>query len=90
MHIDQVVDDAVNQTLTRSLNTTFTVLLTLFAIFLFGGETLKYFALALIIGFTAGAYSSIFIASSLLAWWRERKGSSGLPPPEDTKISDAV
>jgi preprotein translocase subunit SecF len=90
MHIDQVVDDAVNQTLTRSINTTFTVLLTLFAIFLFGGETLKYFALALIIGFTAGAYSSIFIASTLLAWWRERKGSSGLPPPEDAKISDAV
>ena len=75
-HIDQVVDDAVNQTLTRSLNTTLTVLLTLFSIFLFGGETLKNFALALIIGFTAGAYSSIFIASTLLAWWRERAGTS--------------
>jgi preprotein translocase subunit SecF len=49
-----------------------TVLLTLFSIFLFGGETLKNFALCLIIGFTAGAYSSIFIASTLLAWWRER------------------
>lgn len=70
--IDQVVDDAVNQTLTRSINTTLTVLLTLFSIFLFGGETLHYFALTLIIGFTAGAYSSIFIASTLLAWWRER------------------
>lgn len=71
-HIDQVVDDAVNQTLTRSINTTLTVLLTLFSIFLFGGETLRTFALCLIIGFTAGAYSSIFIASTLLAWWRER------------------
>jgi len=70
--INQVVDDAVNQTLTRSLNTTLTVLLTLLAIFLFGGETLKNFALALIIGFTMGAYSSIFIASTLLAWWRNR------------------
>jgi preprotein translocase subunit SecF len=70
--IDQVVEDAVNQTLTRSINTTLTVLLTLFSIFLFGGETLKNFALCLIIGFTAGAYSSIFIASTLLAWWRER------------------
>jgi preprotein translocase subunit SecF len=70
--IDQVVDDAVNQTLTRSLNTTLTVLLTLFSIFFFGGETLKNFALCLIIGFTAGAYSSIFIASTLLAWWREK------------------
>lgn len=70
--ISQVVEDAVNQTLTRSINTTLTVLLTLFSIFLFGGETLKNFALCLIIGFTAGAYSSIFIASTLLAWWRER------------------
>ncbi len=74
-----VVDDAVNQTLTRSINTTLTVLLTLSALFLFGGETLKNFALALIIGFAAGAYSSIFIASTLLAWWRERKGESVLP-----------
>lgn len=74
--ISEVVDDAVNQTLARSLNTTLTVLLTLLAIFFFGGETLKNFALALIIGFTTGAYSSIFVASTLLAWWRERKGDS--------------
>jgi preprotein translocase subunit SecF len=74
--INQVVDDAVNQTLARSINTTLTVLLTLFAIFLFGGETLKNFALALIIGFTAGAYSSIFIASTLLSLWRERTAQS--------------
>jgi preprotein translocase subunit SecF len=71
--INQIVDDAVNQTLSRSINTTLTVLLTLFSIFFFGGETLKNFALCLIIGFTAGAYSSIFIASTLLAWWRNRK-----------------
>jgi preprotein translocase subunit SecF len=74
--IAEIVDDAVNQTLTRSINTTLTVLLTLAAIFLFGGETLKNFSLALIIGFTMGAYSSIFIASTLLTWWRERRGES--------------
>lgn len=72
--INQIVDDAVQQTLGRSINTTLTTLLTLFAIFIFGGETLKDFALALIIGFAAGAYSSIFIASTLLAWWRVRIG----------------
>ncbi|MBW4495624.1 MAG: protein translocase subunit SecF [Oscillatoria princeps RMCB-10] len=94
LHINQIVDDAVNQTLTRSINTTLTVLLTLFSIFLFGGETLKYFALALIIGFTAGAYSSIFIASTLLAWWRERTGQAipvvagGPEPPEISAQSD--
>ena len=70
--IQEIVDDAVNQTLGRSINTTLTVLLTLFSIFLFGGETLKNFALALIIGFTLGAYSSIFIASTLLSLWREK------------------
>jgi len=74
--ISEIVDDAVNQTLARSINTTLTVLLTLFSIFFFGGETLHNFALALIVGFTMGAYSSIFIASTLLAWWRERTGSS--------------
>lgn len=88
-HIDQVVDDAVNQTLARSINTTLTALLTLFSIFLFGGETLKNFALCLIIGFTAGAYSSIFIASTLLAWWRERTGQTRSKVGEP-QISDEV
>ncbi|UBF29217.1 protein translocase subunit SecF [Kovacikia minuta CCNUW1] len=74
--IDNIVDAAVDQTLTRSINTTVTVLLSLVSIFLFGGETLKYFALALIIGFSAGAYSSIFVASTLLAWWRKRSGKA--------------
>jgi preprotein translocase subunit SecF len=79
-HINDIVDDAVNQTLTRSINTTLTTLLTLFAIFFFGGETLKNFALALIIGFAMGAYSSIFIASTLLALWRERTGQAIVAP----------
>lgn len=85
--IDSIVDDAVNQTLTRSINTTVTTLLPLVGILLFGGETLKYFALALIIGFIAGSYSSIFIASTLLAWWRERIGQS-IPNPivEDVQL----
>ncbi|PSF36314.1 protein translocase subunit SecF [Aphanothece hegewaldii CCALA 016] len=73
LSVSEIVDNAVNQTLGRSINTTLTALLPLVAIFLFGGATLKFFALALIIGFTAGAYSSIFIASTLLAWWRERQ-----------------
>lgn len=71
---NDVVDISVNQTLTRSINTTLTTLLPLTAIFIFGGETLKYFALALIVGFLAGVYSSIFIASTLLAWGRRFTG----------------
>jgi preprotein translocase subunit SecF len=74
--VDEVVDNAVNQTLARSINTTFTTLLPLVGIFLFGGQTLKFFALALIIGFVSGAYSSIFVASTLLAWWRNRAKST--------------
>lgn len=73
-HIEDLVDEGVNQTLSRSINTTLTTVLTLFAIVFFGGETLKLFALALIMGFLSGAYSSIFIASTLLAWWRVRAG----------------
>jgi preprotein translocase subunit SecF len=74
--IAEIVDDAVNQTLGRSINTTLTTMLPLLAILFFGGETLKNFALALLIGFVAGAYSSIFVASTLLTFWRERTGQS--------------
>lgn len=76
--IDHATDDAVNQTLTRSINTSLTTSLPLVAIFLFGGDTLKFFALALLIGFTSGVYSSVFIASTLWAWWRKRRsGNAG-------------
>lgn len=67
-----VVHRSIMQTLTRSLNTTFTTLLSLIAIYLFGGESIKYFSLALIIGIFLGAYSSIFVASPLLVWWSQR------------------
>jgi len=63
-----IVHRSVMQTLTRSLNTVFTVLLSLFAIYFFGGESIKYFSLALIVGIFLGAYSSIFVASPLLVW----------------------
>jgi preprotein translocase subunit SecF len=77
--IRDIVDDAVDQTLSRSINTTLTTLLTLTSIFLFGGATLKNFALAMIVGFIMGAYSSIFIASTLLTWWRERSEKNTQP-----------
>ncbi|MGF1520141.1 MAG: protein translocase subunit SecF [Nodosilinea sp.] len=76
MHVNDVVDSAVNQTLSRSINTSLTTVLPLMAIVLFGGPTLKYFALALIVGFLAGSYSSIFVASSLFALWRDRSGQA--------------
>ncbi|MCX6760169.1 MAG: protein translocase subunit SecF [Candidatus Nealsonbacteria bacterium] len=68
---EETVDWSLNQTFGRSISTVLTVLFVLLAIFFFGGETLKYFALALIIGITSGAYSSIFIASPILVTWHK-------------------
>lgn len=69
---EDTVNWSLTQTLGRSVSTVLTVEFVLIALYFFGGETLKYFALALIIGITAGAYSSIFIASPLLVSWYKR------------------
>ncbi|MCK5490954.1 MAG: protein translocase subunit SecF [Candidatus Pacebacteria bacterium] len=66
-----VVNKSVNETLIRSISTSFTTLLVLFTLFLFGGETIKYFIVALIVGIAFGTYSSIFIASPLLVTWQK-------------------
>jgi preprotein translocase subunit SecF len=68
---DQMVNTSLLQTMTRSVNTLATVLITLLALYFFGGDTLKNFAFALLVGVTSGAYSSIFIASPLLVLWKE-------------------
>lgn len=68
---ESVVNRSVNQTFTRSINTSVTTLLALFAVFFFGGETIQNFALALIIGILSGTYSSIFLASPLLVTWEK-------------------
>lgn len=62
----EVVNRSLNETLVRSINTSLTVIITLLAIYIFGGESIKYFSLALLVGVTFGTYSSIFIASALL------------------------
>lgn len=75
---EELVNAGLNQTLARSINTTVTTLITLFAMYLFGGMSIHYFILALLIGFITGAYSSIFIASPLLVYverWQRRKAS---------------
>lgn len=67
-----VVNDSVNQTMTRSINTTLTTLVTLLAIYYFGGSTLQNFAFALLVGILSGAYSSICVASPLLVSINEK------------------
>ncbi|MCL4367418.1 protein translocase subunit SecF [Patescibacteria group bacterium] len=69
-----VANISVTQTLGRSLNTSLTVLLTLLALYLFGGETIKWFIVALIVGIISGTYSSIFNATALLSLWEEKLG----------------
>ncbi len=69
----QIVNRSMSEVLTRSLATTFCTLLPVLALLLFGGETLKDFAFALMIGIASGAYSSIFIASPVLTHWKERE-----------------
>ncbi|MBU0612765.1 protein translocase subunit SecF [Patescibacteria group bacterium] len=65
-----ILNTAINATLVRSLNTSITTLFVLVALYLFGGESIKYFVLALILGIILGTYSSIFIASPLLLLWK--------------------
>ncbi len=68
-----VVNLSLNQTLMRSVNTSLVVLLPILSLLLFGGDTLKNFAFALFIGVASGTYSSIFVASPLLATLKERE-----------------
>ncbi len=72
---ENTVNRSVNQTLTRSINTSFSAILALLAILFFGGSTIKDFALALVIGIAVGTYSSIFIASPVLVVWEKLKRS---------------
>lgn len=68
---ERIVNKSVNETLIRSINTSFTTLIVLAVLFLFGGDTIKYFVVALMVGISAGTYSSIFIASPLLVTWQK-------------------
>lgn len=70
-----VVNESINQTMARSINTVLTVLFMNVCLLVFGGVTIKDFALTLLIGFAIGAYSSVFIASPVLAMMENRFGS---------------
>ncbi|MDD3238140.1 MAG: protein translocase subunit SecF [Candidatus Gastranaerophilales bacterium] len=68
----EIVNASVNQTLARSINTSLTTLITLAALYFFGGVTTKDFVLAMMLGIAIGTYSSIFFASMALAWYHEK------------------
>jgi preprotein translocase subunit SecF len=74
---DEIVSNSLMETLGRSVNTSLTVILTLLALFLLGGASIRWFVLTLLIGITSGTYSSIFVASQLLvvyeSWKKKRR-----------------
>ena len=68
----QIVNKSMNEVLTRSLATSVSTGLGVIALIVFGGETLTAFAIAILVGITSGTYSSLFIASPVLALWKDR------------------
>jgi len=69
----RIINQSINQSITRCLNTSLTTLLVLLAIFFLGGQSIKYFSLALVTGIIIGTYSSIFITGPLLVIWQTRR-----------------
>src|ERR1700754_2388655 len=69
----QIVNRSMSEVLTRSLATSFSTLLAVGCLLLFGGATLQDFAFAMLVGIASGTYSSIFIASPVLTAWKERE-----------------
>ncbi|HEU5114524.1 MAG TPA: protein translocase subunit SecF, partial [Candidatus Paceibacterota bacterium] len=75
---DTIVGESINQTFVRSVNTSLTTLIAIFVLYLVGAEATQHFALALLVGITAGTYSSIFLGSPLLVTvykWQEKKNA---------------
>jgi preprotein translocase subunit SecF len=73
MTFGEIMNASINQTLTRSINTSVTTMMTLLALYFFGGVTTRDFVLAMTFGIAIGTYSSIFFCSSLIEIWSDKK-----------------
>jgi len=73
MPFNQVVNQSINQTLARSINTQLTVMITLLALAIFGGVTIRHFVVTLLVGVFSGTYSSIFNAAPILVVWEHKE-----------------
>ncbi len=85
---NSLVNDSINQTLGRSVNTSFAVLLLIVSLFVFGGDTTRAFSLALIIGVVSGAYSSVFIAGPILTDITRLRGGEKITTTKKTNKKD--
>jgi len=74
--IEQIMNESINQTLSRTILTSTVTLIPILCLFLIGGAVLRDFSLAIIIGVVVGTYSSIFIASPIVLWWTRARGGS--------------
>ena len=74
--LEHVVNTSVNQTLGRTIITAGTALLSVLALYLFGGEVLRGFGFTMVVGIVVGTYSTLFIAVPLVSWWHGRKGGT--------------
>ena len=72
----KTLNDSVNQTLSRTLISNGTTFLAVLGLYLFGGEVLKGFGFAMVVGIVVGTYSTIYIASPLVVWWKEREAKA--------------
>ncbi len=71
--LEKILNDSLNQTLTRTLISNGTTFLAVLGLFLFGGEVLRGFGFTMVIGILAGTYSTIYIASPIVVWWQKRQ-----------------
>ena len=87
---EETVNLSINQTLGRTIITSFTTLLVLFALFIFGGELIRGFSLALIIGVLIGTYSSIYVVANILMSLSITQDDLAVPEPEGAEFDDMI
>lgn len=90
----KITNDSINQTLSRTIITAGLVLLSVIALVVFGGEVLRGFSLALLVGVTMGTYSTVAIASPIALWWQSKLGASKMKtaekgPAKNEKLASA-
>jgi SecD/SecF fusion protein len=85
-----IINKAINDTLSRTIMTSFTVFITLLILFIFGGEVTRGFAFAMLIGVITGTYSSIFVGAPILVDFAKDKPLGAAAPVKEKKPKDAV
>ena len=88
--IEQIMNESINQTLSRTILTSTVTLIPILCLFFIGGVVLRDFSLAIIIGVVVGTYSSVFIASPIVLWWTRARGGSASSLRREVRQKTAV